>query len=715
MDPIEEFPEQSVRTGGFSFGQPRAFTLSPDGEQLLFLRTRGPEDAVGCLWHLDLRDGTERLLAAPERLGDDGAVPEAERIRRERGRELSSGIVAYSTDRSTEHIVFALQGTLYYLAGRDGSVRAVQTDGPVVDPRIDPTGRRVAYVTGRELHVVDLADGNDLTVAREADPQISWGLPEHEAAESMGRTRGHWWSPDGAHLLAARVDLTPVQRLWIADPANPERPPREVAYPIAGTPNAIVTVHAFDLVGGSVELRWDRVGFEYLTAASWDAHGPLLAVQSRDQRTLLVLAGDPVTGETRVLHEQRDAAWVELVYGTPARTASGKLVHVDEAGETRRLVIDGVPVTPDGLQVRSILEVSGETVLIEANDEPTECHLWHYDGQKLARLSAEPGVHSGNRMHDTVLLTSSTESGRSVVVRRPGLADRAVKAFSATPVVTPRITWLEAGELAIRTAVLLPSWYESGELPVLMAPYGGPAAQLVTRRTSTAFMTAQWFAESGYAVVIADGRGTPGRGPVWEKTVHLDNLTYPLEDQVTALHAAAEQTGALDLSRVAMRGWSYGGLLAAAAVLFRPDVFHAAIAGAAPADQRLYGTHWRERYLGHPAENSELYDRLSLINHAAELRRPLLLIHGLADDNVFVAHTLRLSAALVAAGRPHQVLPLSNVTHMAAGNTAAAAGLLRAQLAFLASVWPERAEEGLHGVPDGLVELGRRDLPRTEP
>ncbi|HZX06951.1 alpha/beta hydrolase family protein, partial [Kribbella sp.] len=157
----------------------------------------------------------------------------------------------------------------------------------------------------------------------------------------------------------------------------------------------------------------------------------------------------------------------------------------------------------------------------------------------------------------------------------------------------------------------------------------------------------------------------------------------PLEDQVTALHAAAEQTGALDLTRVGIRGWSYGGLLAAAAVLLRPDDFHAAVAGAAPADQRLYDTHWRERFLGHPDDNPEVYDRLSLMTYAADLRRPLLLVHGVADDNVFVAHTLRLSAALTAAGRPHQVLPLSNVTHMA--DNAAGVGLMRSELAFLSN------------------------------
>ncbi|MGZ0151143.1 prolyl oligopeptidase family serine peptidase [Kribbella sp. WER1] len=679
MDPLEDFPAQSARTGRFTHGLPKSFTLGD--EHVLFLRTTGPEDRTSCLWQLTA-DGEEQLVVAPEDLDADGAVPDAERVRRERTREHASGIVGYSADRTARQLVFALQGVLYHLDGTAALPREIWTAGRVVDPRIDPTGRRVAYVTGRELHVVDLADGNDLALGVDDDPEVGWGLAEHEAAESMGRTRGHWWSPDGTRLLAARVDLTPVQRWWIADPANPDRRPREVAYPAAGTPNAIVTLHAFDLTGGAVELRWDRAAYEYLASVTWDAHGPLLAVQSRDQRTLRILAGDPGTGVTKLLHEQRDPAWVELIPGTPARTASGKLVHTVDDGDTRRLTVDDVPVTPESLQVRGVLDVTGEQVLFEASDEPTENHLWLYDGT-LRRLTDEPGTHTASRSGDTYLVESSTESSRSYVVRRTGRPDRTIESRAATPVVTPRITWLRAGERELRTAVLLPSWYEGGTLPVLMAPYAGPAMQLVMRRSSAAFATGQWFAEHGFAVVIADGRGTPGRGPAWEKTVYLDNLTAPLEDQVTALHAAAEQTGALDVTRVGIRGWSYGGLLAAAAVLLRPDDFHAAVAGAAPADQRLYGTHWRERFLGHPDEHPDVYDRLSLMTYAADLRRPLLLVHGLADDNVFVAHTLRLSAALTAAGRPHQVLPLSNVTHMA-GN-AAAAGLMRSELAFLSA------------------------------
>jgi len=222
------------------------------------------------------------------------------------------------------------------------------------------------------------------------------------------------------------------------------------------------------------------------------------------------------------------------------------------------------------------------------------------------------------------------------------------------PDLAPALSF--GGPRRLRTAILLPSWHEPGsaKLPVLVNPYGGPHGQEVVA-SRDAYSTSRWLAEQGFAVVVADGRGTPGRGPDWEREVDRDVAGPVLEDQVDALQAAAQECADLDLGRVGIRGWSFGGYLAALAVLRRPDVFHAAVAGAPPTDWRLYDTHYTERYLGLPADNPEVYENISLLGQAGKLSRPLMIIHGLADDNVVVAHSLRLSAALLAAGRPHTV------------------------------------------------------------
>jgi dipeptidyl-peptidase-4 len=239
------------------------------------------------------------------------------------------------------------------------------------------------------------------------------------------------------------------------------------------------------------------------------------------------------------------------------------------------------------------------------------------------------------------------------------------------------------GDRALRAAVLFPHGYVVGSarLPVLLDPYGGPQHQKVMA-SAGGYLESQWFADQGFAVLVVDGRGTPGAGPKWARAVRGDVATPVLEDQVDALTAAAARWPDFDLSRVAIRGWSYGGYLAALAVLRRPDVFHVAVAGAPVTDWGLYDTHYTERYLGTPDAEPGNYEQMSLLVEAASLQRPLMLIHGLSDDNVVVAHTLRLSAALLAAGRTHTVLPLTGATHMT-NDAAIAENLLLLQLEFI--------------------------------
>ena len=680
------FPRQNARTRRFTLGAPRRFTISPDGRRVLFLRTQGGQDPVTCLWSLDVGSGEERLIVDPGRLLDaDEELSEAEAARRERVREQAGGVVDYATDRDAVTVVMALSGRLWIADAVAGEVRELAVPGPVLDPRLDPTGRRVAYVSDDTLRVVDVDGGEVVTVAEPDGPQVSWGLPEFVAAEEMGRTEGHWWSPAGDAILAARVSVAGVGRIYIADPANPGRRPREVAYPAAGTPNADVSLWIARLDGSRLPVRWDRRAFEYLVAARWSPAALLLVVQSRDQRRMQVLEVDPATGATTVRRADTDPCFLDIVEGVPALTAAGELVWTRDADDTRRLLIGDRVVTPPGLQVRSVADVDEDVVLFTASAEPTEIQLWTASPTGVEAVAGSPGVHAGRRAGGTTVIASRSldRDGAEVTVHRGGRRVAAIASRAETPVLTPRVEIRSLGPRRLRTAVLLPTGHQSGSrsLPVLLDPYGGPAMQRVLAARSS-YLTSQWFADQGFAVVIVDGRGTPGRGHEWDRSIRGDFATPVLEDQVEALQEAARADPDLDLGRVGIRGWSFGGYLAALAVLRRPDVFHAAVAGAPVTDHLLYDTHYKERYLGHPAEEPENYRRCSLIEDAANLTRPLLLIHGLADDNVVVAHTLRLSAALTAAGRPHSVLPLSGVTHMTPQEVVAE-NRLRLELDFL--------------------------------
>ncbi|GAA2319947.1 prolyl oligopeptidase family serine peptidase [Streptomyces kunmingensis] len=681
------FPRQHARTQRFTSGAPRAFTVSPDGERVVFLRSSAGTDRANALWVLDVSSGRERIAADPATLlgGSSERLSAEERARRERSREGGSGIVGYATDAAAELAAFALSGRLFTAELRAGTARELPAAGPVIDPRPSPDGRHIAYVARGALRVVgaegpgggeDGEDTGDRVLASPESETVTYGLAEFIAAEEMGRYRGYWWSPDSDRLLVARADDADVRRWWIADPANPDREPARNAYPSAGTPNAEVRLFAYGLDGSRTEINWNRSAYPYLARVHWSADGaPLILVQARDQLSELYLAVNPDDGSTRMVHADEDDAWLELFPGVPCWSPSGQLVRIADEGGARVLAVGERLLTGPQLHVRAVLDVGDSDVLLSASagaDAPApetgEVHVYRVNELGVERVSAGPGVHTAVRSGRVTVLVSATPDspGARVRVERDGKHVADIASHAERPLLSPRVTLTEAD--GIPCAVLLPASYTDGDgpLPVLLDPYGGPHGQRVVAAHNP-YLTSQWFADQGFAVIVADGRGAPGISPGREKSIRGD-FTLTLDDQVSALHALADRFP-LDLSKVAMRGWSYGGYLSALAVLKRPDVFHAGIAGAPVTDWRLYDTHYTERYLGDPAASPDTYAKSSLVtddglSNAARQHRPMLIVHGLADDNVVVAHALRLSSALLADGRPHEVLPLSGVTHM---------------------------------------------------
>lgn len=442
-------------------------------------------------------------------------------------------------------------------------------------------------------------------------------------------------------------------------------------------------------------------------------------------------------GSTRVLEEHSNAYWLDLIHGTPAFTPNGRLICAmnDMDADTNRLAANGMPFTPAGLQVREVLDVTDDDVLCVVQRTPEILpesdlpFLWQsnaadhdarsfdvvsirYDGT-WEPLTYAPGqwtmsragngcVVTGRDMDDATVqmqhcmnIATTDENGTDVA----SMVVAPIENHAETPGFTPNVHFTRLGERGLYTAIVLPSasseYAHADTLPVLMKPYGGPGFQQVVESQSF-YWDAQWWADQGYIVVTADGRGTTGRGPKWDRAIYETMKSVTLEDQVDAVRALPKALATLaaqenkessetaipqpDLNRVAMIGWSYGGFLSALAVLEAPETFAAACAGAPPTDWTLYDTHYTERYLGlDPA----VYERNSIIADAPQLDRPLMLIHGFADDNVTIAHSLRLSQALMAAGRKHTFLPLTGITHMTNDETVAE-NLLILQRDFLA-------------------------------
>ena len=309
MTPMPErlsFPRQHARTQRFTLGLPRSFSVAGDGSRVAFLRSPGGEDPNTCLWVLDVETATERLVADPRTIlgGGEEQLSEQEMARRERARETAAGIVAYAGDRDLRVAAFGLAGRLFVADLFSSEVRELPVPGPVFDPRPDPTGRRVAYVSEGALHVIDIGGGQDRVLAADDDPEVFWGMAEFVAAEEMERLRGYWWAPDGEAIAAARVDNRPVLLWYISDPSEPAAAPHAIRYPAAGTNDADVSLFVLSLHGTRVEVEWDRRALPYLVQVDWSEGRPLtLLVESRNHSAWQVLAADPTKGATGVLTE----------------------------------------------------------------------------------------------------------------------------------------------------------------------------------------------------------------------------------------------------------------------------------------------------------------------------------------------------------------------------------------------------------------------------
>ena len=649
---------------------------------------------------------------------------------------------------------------------------------PVLNPRIAPDGEHVLYTTGSYLMLVDIGSelGDRITAVygvsvedEDGNPaENTWkiGLAEFVAGEEMDRYDGFWWAPDSQHVLFESFDTADEPTWHISDPADPEKPDAGRRYPRALTRNAdvyltVITL-AFDEndryagITGNADVDWDREAYEYVAAVNWRrGHDPLVLVQNRRQTRdqvleVAVAADGAALGATRVLEEHANEQWIDLVHGTPAYTPDGRLVCSlnDMATDTNRLTMDGRPFTPAGWNVRTVLAVTDEDVLAVVQRAPeiapevpdawadaaaTESVFGDHDARSfdvvsidyngtITPVTTNPGQWTASRGERGIVVSGrDMRSARAQMRHILGEQSATIASTAAEPGFTPNVTFTRLGEHQLYTAIIAPSpespYAHAEKLPVLMKPYGGPGFQQVIASQSF-YWEGQWWADQGFLVVTADGRGTTGRGPAWDREIFEDMKDVTLADQVEAVNALPEAVARLnadvesraaqpaagdqadaenhppalratsrqreaipmpDLDKVCMIGWSYGGFLSALAVLDAPNVFKAACAGAPPTDWTLYDTHYTERYLG---LDPDVYYRNGIVQDAPKLERPLMLIHGFADDNVTIAHSLRLSQALMAAGRPHTFLPLTGITHMTNDETVAE-NLLTLQRDFL--------------------------------
>lgn len=666
----ESFPRQSAATRNFQLGAPRSFQVCESGAQVLFLRSDSGRDSVNSLWIYDVAKRIETKFADPRvLLADDAEVPAAERARRERMRETTSGITSYSTDRKGTKVAFALSGQLFVGKTSDAALKNLNVDGPVIDPRLSPDGNYVAWSDGKDLFIVDFAGSNLRNLTNEKAENVSWGLADFIASEEFGRMHGYWWSPDSDSLIVESVNDAEVQTWWISDPATPAKTPQEIKYPAAGTKNAKVGLEKISISGAREAIRWDVDAFEYLISVSWQKDcNALITVADRAQQHFVTYSAGASGLEN--VHEVTDHEFVEVISGQP-RWHNGQIVSVvdNRQSDTRELQLAGKAMSPAGLQIMSVIDIKDDYIDVIATQDALSRDLIRlgFDGS-ITEIS-QGGIASATTTSaelQVVIESRLDTNTRSYQLRRGVKTEHYFDSLAESPNFTSQVHVLQTGSHKVNTAVLFPQDHVHGskKLPVMMRPYGGPHGPQV-QNGALSYAIDQWFADQGFVVIIADNRGTGGRGPAWDHAIYQDFVTPVLDDQVAAIADVAKHfPDDVDASRVGITGWSFGGYLSALAVMKRPDVFHAAVAGAPVTEWLWYDTAYTERYLGHPEKFPEIYKDHSLMPMAGQLDRPLMLVHGLADDNVVAAHSLSLSGALLANKKPHTLLPLSGVTHM---------------------------------------------------
>jgi dipeptidyl-peptidase-4 len=696
----------------------RSARFSPDGKLVTYLQGSAESKDRLDLWAHDIATGRNALLVDSRSLvADEGTLSPEEEARRERQRTVAlAGIVDYQFSADSRLLLIPIAGDLFLYdlkAPRAGSAvrRLTSTAAAETDARFSPRGRFVSFVREQNLYVIEVATGRETAVTREGAGLVSFGMAEFIAQEEMDRDTGYWWSPDERMIALTRVDestVDEVERFEIY--AETVRVIRQ-RYPAAGRPNARVDLWVATLAGSATSLRElpaAAASEGYLARVAWFPDSRALAVQrqTRDQKRLELLKVDTASGAARRLLEERSDTWVELhdeltfLKGQPAflwasyRSGHKHLYLYDLDGKLLRPVTAGEWMVVGDSRERAIEgvdEAKGLVYFTANRDTPIERHLYAAPltgssdtagiEARIRRLTEGAGWHSVSMAGDAQrwLDTFSTPDTppsltlRHTTGKRPSalVANTLGAGHPYAPYLaahrTPEFGTLRAADgQVMHFTMLKPLGFDpSKRYPVIVEVYGGPGVQRVQRAWGGYYR--QYLAQQGFVVFMLDNRGSGNRGRAFETALYHRMGSIEIEDQVKGVDYLRSLTF-VDPARIGVWGWSYGGYMALMAMVRAPEHFAAGVSGAPVTDWRLYDTHYTERYMGvpeagSPESNPEGYRDGNVMTHAAALKGPLLVMHGMADDNVLFTHSTALFKRLQDLGKPFEVMPYPGSKH----------------------------------------------------
>lgn len=672
--------------------RPRALRFSPDGSRVTFLRPKETDRTVLDLWAMDVEEGEPyRLVDARALVPEERELSEAEIQLRERARITQTGIVRYDWDESGEAILVPLDGDVFFVDVASGEARRLmETEVFETDAKISPAGGYVSFVREQNLWVHELATGRERPITTEGGGLVSFGMAEFVAQEEMKRDTGYWWSPDDRLIAVARVDESPVEVVQRFGIGAEGVTVTEQRYPRAGTENAIVELFLYDVESGErVEVDLGAEQDIYLARVNWSLDGSALYVQrqNRAQTRLDLLAADPETGATRVALTEQAPTWINLSEDLEPLEDGGFLWSSERSGfrhlyrrlpDGRTEVLTGGDWVVD--EVSGVDEARGLVWFEGWTDTPLERHLYvvPLTGGTPRRITDGAGwwnVEVGDDGAAFLGTYSDPDTPPHTALYRidgehiAWIVENALD--DAHPYgpwrdthVTPEYGTLPAadGETPLQWMIHRPDGCtEAQPCPAIVQVYGGPGAQTVRRAWQSP--RDQLYARAGYVLFKLDNRGMGNRGHAFEAAIHDRMGTVEVQDQLAGL-AFLKGLPFVDAERVGLYGWSYGGYMTLMTALQAPDAFAAAVAGAPVTDWSLYDTHYTERYMDMPEGNAAGYELGAVFAHLEAGRgTPLLLVHGMADDNVTFDQSTRLYAALQEQGTVFEMMTYPGQRH----------------------------------------------------
>ena len=671
-------------TRSYSLGIPTSAEPTPDGRAVIYLRS-GPRDTVQHLYEFDIATKRERELVTPEALlgGKPEQLSAEEKARRERARVSVHGFTHFELSHDGARILLPLNGRLFVVARPSGKITALPGEGWIA-PQFSPDGAKVAALRDDDLHVLDIASLTDTQLTRGAGEKLQHGEAEFVAQEEMDRREGFWWSPDSKSIAYEEADLSGVEPSYIADPLEPSKAPVEFRYPRAGTANAAVRLGVISASGGpTVWLPWDYVTYPYLVRVGWQKGAPLtFFVENRAQTEGVYLAAEG--GATKLLWTESDKDWVTPPPPEPKKMpywfadGAGFLWMTERNGQAQLERHDANgrllnAVTPVDFRFQALLDVDEKagTAIVEGGRDRLSVQIYEVPlaGGAPKPVAIEPGFNRGafGAQHAVFARAYNLGDGSQGVdvLARDGKEIARLPAVAEAPPFMPKPEHFTVGSHDFDALVLKPRDFDpSKKYPVILSVYGGPATKTVWAAPRQYFQQ-QCMADQGYIVAVSDNRGTPDHDAAWMRAIKFNAIDIPLNDQIDALEGLKKVVPQMDMAHVGVFGWSFGGYFSAMATIRRPDVFAAGVAGAPVVDWQDYDTFYTERYMGLPQENADGYARSNVLTYVSNLQRPLLLVHGVTDDNVHFQNTMQLTLALLKAGKPYELLLLPG-THMLA-------------------------------------------------